>query len=127
MDIRVISTGHIFHQVDSKIAQLLLELLPAAVERVEFTKQAQLPAVDPLVPQWGVRRNHMSELFEVVCQICGNEETFSGEPDALSQGVFGGKAKRVPPQEIIDRYRTAVEADKAERAARLMAAIQRGY
>ena len=55
MDIRVISTGHIFHQVDSKIAQLLLELLPAAVERVEFTKQAQLPAVDPLVPQWGVR------------------------------------------------------------------------
>jgi len=126
MDIRVTATDKVFYQVDPTLAALLMEAFPESFKQHHFNKQATLPKVDPTIPVYGIRKNPFSDRLEVVFQLCGNEETFSGHPDLLSQGVFGGKAKRVPPQEIIDRYRLVYESANASNAAALLAADKRG-
>ena len=105
MDIRVISTGHIFHQVDSKIAQLLLELLPAAVERAEFNKPA-VPIVDPSEVRFFVRKNPYSGLPQIVMQQGSLEEIYAGPSDNIP--TFGGKARRECPLEVANLYRVAL-------------------
>ena len=102
-DIRVTSTGEIFYKVDSQIANMLMAALPTVFERVEQKPAA--PAVDTGVVRFGVRKNPLTDRIELVMTQGSLVETFIGHSDLLAGGTFGGKAKRVPPQEIIDRYR----------------------
>jgi hypothetical protein len=117
MDIRVISTGHEFHQVDSKIAQLLLELLPAAVERVNH--QPPAPPADPNAINFSVRKNPYNDRWQVDMIQGSLVEGFQGTPDQLIDYGFGGKAQRKCPKEIVDLYRLKCEAQAADERARL--------
>jgi len=118
MDIRVISTGHEFHQVDTKIAQLLLELLPAAVERINSQPQCVTapPASDG--PRFYVGKHKINDKVMLFFRQGSEEQWYDGPAD-FAHHAFG---KRQVPVAVIDEYRLAlkqeIEANRARQAQR---------
>ena len=100
MDIRITSTGKIFYQVEPTLAALLLELLPAAVERV-----VPRPAPTPAQPEftWSVGRNPLSGDYQVTFDkgVAGRE-AFFGPPSLLVSNFQ--KQGFVVPNHIVEQY-----------------------
>jgi hypothetical protein len=110
MDVKVTSTGKCFYQVDNATAALLLEMFPAAIERVN-PKPASAP---PAPPQWGIGTGTSGFVY-IFHKVGGQTTTYSGRPDKAVDGfkvrrwsgekqdyVFEGPE---PPQNILEQYR----------------------
>jgi hypothetical protein len=109
MDIRVVSTGKVFYRVDPTVAALFLELLPAAVERVN-----EKPADVPAPPKWGVGIDAGGFAY-IFYKVGGQTTQYAGRPDKAIDGfkvrrwsgekqdyVFDGPE---PPADILEQYR----------------------
>jgi hypothetical protein len=113
-DIRVTSTGDIFYKIDSQVANLLMAALPTVFERVE--QQQPKPTAVPPTPVFKARINPRSGAPEIVMFFGSTEEYFQGGPER-TEGVFGGRARRSPPAEVVEQYRLLVEREKAQNKA----------
>ena len=111
-DIRIISTGRTFKQIDGTLAAVLLELFPANVERIN--DQPATPGVDPNAVNFSVRKNPYNDRWQVDMIQGQHTEGFAGTPDQLIDYGFGGKAQRRCPKEIVDLYRQKCDAQAAD-------------
>lgn len=109
-DVRITSTGKTFHQVDSTLCAILLEMFPAAIEKVN---PQPAPAAVPM-PQWGVGTGTSGFVY-IFYKVGGQTSTYSGRPDKAVDGfklrrwsgekqdyVFEGPE---PPPHIVEQYR----------------------
>lgn len=120
-DIRVLSSNKIFYRVDPTLAALLLELLPAAVERVNENTGIHMPPV-AAPPKWFVGTDAGSYPF-IGYTFGGQTLKYSGPPDKAVDGfktrqwsgekedyVFEGPE---PPASVIEQYRQSYNAQPA--------------
>lgn len=79
-DIRITSTGRVFYQVDSTLAEILCELLPEAVQR----HQKPTPMSFPTPARWtnSVTTGAL-KFLNVQCSTCKRSDRFDGSPDFL--------------------------------------------
>lgn len=110
MDIRVVSSGRVFYRVDPTLAALLLELMPAAVERVneptaERVNQPTAPVAAP-VPQCGIGMTVSGFAF-VKWTLGARNEIYDGPPAGLV--AFFAKMNITLPAETVERYASVWE------------------
>lgn len=111
MDIRILSTGRVFFQVDPTLCAILLEMFPGNVERL-----AAQPKPEPAsaTPVWGVGTDAGS-FVHIFYRVGANRSMYDGPPDNAVNGfkvrrwsgqkqdyVFEGPE---PPPEIVEEYR----------------------
>jgi hypothetical protein len=110
-DLRVLSTGKCFFRLDDGTAAVLLEMFPAAIERVN-PKPA--PADVPALPKWGVGIDAGGFAY-LFYKVGGQITQYAGRPD---KAIDGFKARRwsgekqdyvfdgpEPPADILEQYR----------------------
>ena len=110
MDVKVTSTGKVFYQVDYAIAALLLEMFPAAIERVNPKPTPPAP-----VPQWGISTDAGGFTYIFHKSASGQVTRYDGHPDKAVDGfkvrrwngekenyVFEGPE---PPADVVEQYR----------------------
>ena len=119
-DIRVIASGRVFYRVDPTLAALLLELLPAAVERVNEGTGIHIPPITA-PPKWFVGMDAGN--FPFIGYTFGGQTTrYSGPPDKAVDGfkhrqwdgdkedyVFDGPE---PPASVIEQYRQSYTGEQ---------------
>jgi hypothetical protein len=96
MDVKVTSTGKCFYQVDNATAALLLEMFPAAIERVNSK-----PAPAVFTASWGINVS-TSGYHHVVFKLGDRTDFYDGPPSGLV-GYFQ-KMGIVVPDNILARY-----------------------
>lgn len=99
MDVKVTSTGKCFYQVDNATAALLLEMFPAAIEKVN-PRPAPKPA--DLIPGWGIDIN-VSGYYYVVFTLGSRTEMFVGPPSQLVS--YFQKMGIAVPDHIVAQYK----------------------
>jgi len=104
-DILITSTGRIFKQIDGTLAAVLLEMFPAAVERVEREQPA--PAAPRLTPRFSITKALYSGKIRLALHI-GHEELFYTGPAEHASNAFGG-GLRTPPDDVIAQYAAAMK------------------
>ncbi len=114
-DIKVISTGRQFFQVDGTLAAILLEMFPAAVERI--TQNPAPPAPVSAVARFYVGKNHRSDKV-ALCFENGNEQQWFEGPAEHAHRAFG---KRQVPADVIAQYADALKQEEKNNLARHLA------
>jgi hypothetical protein len=99
MDVRVTSTGKIFYQMDNAVTALLLEMFPAAIERVN---PRPTPKPEDLIPAWGINVN-VSGYYNVTFTLGSRTETYFGPPSQLVS--YFQKMGIGVPDRIVAQYR----------------------
>jgi hypothetical protein len=100
MDVKVLSTGKVFYQIDNAIAAILIEMFPAAIEKLNPRPQ---PKPADLVPMWGVNRNVYSDLYYVTFKLGPRVDNYDGAPSQLV--AHFAKSGIVVPEQIFHEYR----------------------
>lgn len=113
MDLRIVATGHVYYRVDNTLAHLLLELLPAAVERVNEGTNVHIPPVTA-PPKWFIGMDGGNYPF-IGYTFAGQTSRYSGPPEDASKGfqtrVWSGEKQDYvfdgpePPASIVEQYK----------------------
>jgi hypothetical protein len=107
-DILITSTGRVFKQIDGTLAAVLLEMFPAAVERVQQNYNAVPEApTNRHAPRFFVGKGLQSGKVQLRMNI-GHEELFYMGPPAYAANAFGG-GLRTPPADVIAQYEAALK------------------
>ena len=132
MDLKVLSTGKTFRRIDTGVAALLLEMFPAAIERVNEPNtispgQRELASA---LPSPGNRPAPPKEtLYDVVPAWFGGFHIRIRRPSGEIQ-EFGGDPAAAPkevPASVVEQYRQMQgPSDFARQAAEQAEARRRG-
>jgi hypothetical protein len=98
-DLKVLSTDKCFWRIDDGTAALLLEMFPAAIERVNPRPQ---PKPEELVPLWSVEVEQSGYHFAAF-RLLGRFERYVGAPSGLV--AYFAKIGAVVPEHIAQNYR----------------------
>lgn len=112
MDVRIVSTGRVFKQIDSTLAVLLMEMFPAAIERNKPTPANEITNV----PGWSVFRHAVAEQWVVQMTLGQWTEVFNGTVEQVR--THFQKINHPAPEEIIERYAAALKQDTGARQIR---------
>jgi hypothetical protein len=99
MDIRIISTGRTFYQVDPTLCAILLELFPENVERLN-TQPKPTPA--SFEARWSVGTDN-GGYYRAEFRIGSRTEFYSGPPSQLA--AHFQRMGIVVPEYVIEQYR----------------------
>jgi hypothetical protein len=97
-DLRILSTNKIFWKIDDGVAAVLLEMFPAAIERVNPRPQ---PKPQELVPRWAIEIDPSSYYF-VSFRLLSRNDRYFGPPSQLVS--YFGKTGAVVPEHIAQEY-----------------------
>jgi hypothetical protein len=110
-DIRVKSTGKEFRRIDNGTAQLLEEMFPEALERINNANTLGTAGDAPLArvtasmeTEWGIWRAPVTGKPAIQGKNFRTTMYFDGDPNRASAFNVGGK---FPPPEVIEAYRAA--------------------
>src|SRR5262245_43701642 len=100
MDVKITSTGKMFYKIDNAIAAILIEMFPAAIEKLN-----PRPQINPadLVPLWCVNRNPYSELYYIAFKQGSRNDNYDGPPSQVV--AYFAKSGIVVPEQILAEYR----------------------
>lgn len=98
MDIKITSTGKVFYQVDNAIAGILIEMFPAAIERLN---PRPAPKPEDLVPAWGIGVS-LSGYHYVAFKLGSLNGNYDGPPSQLA--AYFAKSGAVVPDQIVKQY-----------------------
>ncbi len=98
MDVKIVSTGRVFYQIDNAVAALLMEMFPAAIERAN-------PKPAPTAPTaaWGINVTP-SGYQHVIFKLGDRTEFYDGPPSGLTSHFQ--KMGVVVPDHIAERYKS---------------------
>ncbi len=114
-DLKVLSTGKCFWRIDDGVAALILEMFPAAIERVNPRQQPRVnEPPQPAEPTWGIGADGGGYPF-IAYTYGAQTDRYFGPPEGAAKGfkkrqwsaekqahVFEGPE---PPAHVVEAYR----------------------
>jgi hypothetical protein len=106
-DLRVKSTGKEFRRIDNGTAQLLEEMFPEALERINdkprqfMADAASQTIVNRAVPVWGIRTGPITGRPAIQCDYARGVYYYDGAPEKAHEFKVGNFT---PPEDLVRAY-----------------------
>jgi hypothetical protein len=106
MNIRLTSTGNIWHKIDSQIGAMLCEALPTVFERVAEPEKPAVPTANG--PRWVVRKHPLNDQPSLILITVLGETSYPG-PQCLNPTAEGAQSAFTStghpvPTEILNKF-----------------------